>query len=575
MLRAASQMSRRRYFLLICAGALAYGIIGWVSLRMALTLANCSAVWILSGLCIGSLARFGDRYWPAIFVGPLVLNTIIALLNGVPFVPSVLSGIGVALAEVGEALLGAHFARRFFGTPPTLASPSGVFTLLFWVAFLPAIVSMSGGVISLWSTGILATKDIPSIVVMWTLGNVVGTTTCAPLFFVRSWRGWIRERLRFRVWESLALVAIVLIMVQAISGAHFSGWMERWPKSWLAVPLVLWISTRLGRRTTMVAVLFIMVTGVAQTMRGFPVFPADAPEQSLLGLQLFILMVAVLGLTVATLAHQLAVERRAMESVLASQILLETTMNEKAVMDATAVHDLQSPLHGIRNLLEFARATPERLSGPDRETLLADMQASVDRMLSLVNTTLAPLKENRNRAAIDPVELFDVSAPVRRAIEAETSHAGSKGITLFRRIPAQPVVIQAQPAAVEHVVANYLSNAVKFSPLEARIFVAVEEFTETVCISVADEGPGIAEEERADIFSGKIRPNGAKPTSGEPSNGLGLYLVGQLAERMNAQVTCEAGETGGSIFSLILKRQPEVDSVPRRETAQPLSRLEV
>ncbi|PTY02950.1 hypothetical protein DB346_08030 [Verrucomicrobia bacterium LW23] len=554
------QQLNHRYVLFVLLGALAYGVIGWLSLRFALTLANCSAVWVLSGLCIGALARFGSHYWPAVFLGPLVLNTVIALIDGVSVPMSLLSGLGVALAEVGEAMVGAHFARKYFGTPPQITSPATIFTLLFWVCFVPAVVSMSGGVLSTWLTGILATENVAKVMVMWTLANVAGTMTCAPLFFVPSWRGWMRERLRFRVWESLTLVAVLVLMVLAISGYGFSfsataTWIDRWPKSWLAVPLMLWISTRLGRRTTMVAVLFIMVTGVAQTMRGFPVFPAEGLEQSYLGLQLFIVMVSVLGLTVSTQAHQLEVERRAMENVLAGQMRLESAMKERAVINASAVHDLQSPLHGIRNLLEYARSTPERLSGPDRESLLADMQSSVDRMLTLVGSTLAPVRAERAAATL---EECDIAAIVRRVLDGEAAAAATKGITIYRRLPAEPLTLCTQATAVEHIVANFVSNAIKFSPRDSKVFVAVEvvEAAEhrEICISVADEGPGISEDDRAEIFSGKILTNGAKPTAGETSNGLGLYLAGNLAQRLGARVTCEAGESGGSVFSVWLNR---------------------
>jgi signal transduction histidine kinase len=244
-----------------------------------------------------------------------------------------------------------------------------------------------------------------------------------------------------------------------------------------------------------------------------------------------------------------------MEAVLASQTLLETmVIEEKSVMAATAMHDLQSPLHGIRNLLEFARTRPERLSGSDREHLLADMQASVDRMLSMVATTLAPMKTDRAESS-DSFATCDVGALARRVIEADAPLAGSKGVALQSAIPTAPVVVFAESIAVEHILGNFLTNAVKFSAPGATIVISVEETAESICLSVEDEGPGIPEEDRQEIFSGKIRAHGARPTSGEPSSGLGLYLAGRLAERLGARISCEAGRSGGSIFSLCLPRE--------------------
>jgi len=217
-------------------------------------------------------------------------------------------------------------------------------------------------------------------------------------------------------------------------------------------------------------------------------------------------MVTVLGLTVSTLAHQLRLQRKAMEAVLTSQTLLETmVIEEKSVFAATAMHDLQSPLHGIRNLLEFARARPERLSGSDREHLLADMQASVDRMLSMVATTLAPMKAERAEA-FDSVAPCDVSALARRVAEAEAPLAGSKGIALRLAIPTEPAVVIAESIAVEHILGNFLSNAVKFSAPGATIVISVEETAGSICLSVEDEGPGIPEEDRRRSFREKSGP---------------------------------------------------------------------
>jgi signal transduction histidine kinase len=299
-----------------------------------------------------------------------------------------------------------------------------------------------------------------------------------------------------------------------------------------------------------------MVIGVAQTMRGFPVFPADTPEQSLLSLQLFIVMVAVLGLAVSTLAHQLRAQRKAMENVLAGQTLLETmVMEETSVLAATTMHDLQSPLHGIRNLLEFARTRPERLSGSDREHLLGDMQASVDRMLSMVATTLAPVKADRAAAPRPAAEPCDVNELVRRLVEAEAPLAGSKGIALRRRLLDRPMIVRSQSIAIEHILGNFLSNAIKFSVPGTIVTLSVKETAESVRLSVADQGPGISEEDCRDMFSGHLPSQVARPTSGEPSTGLGLYLAGRLAERLGARVSCEAGRNGGSVFSLWLRRE--------------------
>jgi signal transduction histidine kinase len=543
---------RPRDFVFFAAGALAYFLIGRLSLCFAFTQANASAVWLLSGLSIGALARFGPRYGVSVFLGSLVLNAIVARQHDVSAGTAWLSAVGIALGSVGEALLGAFFARRLFGSSPYLGTPRGVLDLFLWVALVPALVSTGSGIATLSATGSLPSSQWLYVASTWALGNVAGTLLGAPLFFSESWRGWLRARLH--EWESLALFALLVLLVLTISNVHFSGWLERWPKSWLAVPFMLWIAIRLGRRSTTVAAMLIMFLGVAQTMGGRPVFSADTPEQSLLALQFFVIMVAALGLTVSMVAHQLALQRQAMEAVLASQDLLESmVMEETSTLVATAMHDLQSPLHGIRNLLQLARTRAERLSGMDREHLLAQMQASVDRMLTMVASTLGPLKTPRENSA--RVARCDLGELVRRAAETERAAAKRKGlILLIEELPEQPIFVVTESVPVEHVLGNFLSNAVKFSSPGACVSLTLSETEEEVQLSVTDEGPGISAEDRPHIFSGTLRGNGARPTDGEPSSGLGLFLSARLAERLQGRVSCEGSEGGGSVFSLWLPK---------------------
>ena len=123
-------------------------------------------------------------------------------------------------------------------------------------------------------------------------------------------------------------------------------------------------------------------------------------------------------------------------------------------------------------------------------------------------------------------------------------------------MPVTPVVIPIHGPTLEHIVHNFLSNAVKFSNPGAAIFLDLEQTAAEVIISVTDQGPGMPDRHRYNIFSGKIRNHAARPTAGESSTGMGLYLTGELARRLGATLTCEATPTGGSVFSVHLGFSP-------------------
>ena len=544
--------ARCRDAALIAAGALLWFLVGWSSLRLTPP-ANASAVWPLAGLAIGILASFGFRFWPIVFAGAFATNLAVNWEQGVAFQPAILAAVGIAVGQTGAALLGARFARRALGAPPELDSGGAVARFVVLVALVPPAVGAGCGVLALFLTGIVRPADVADTALMWFTGSAAGILTFAPLFFIG---GLLPSRWQWsprvaREW--VLLILLLLIAGQTLSGFHLPAAVSRWPKSYMVIPLVLWIAFRLGRRGTVAAVLLLQAIGVAGTMRGFAAFPSDSVEQSLLSLQLFIGVTAVIGLTVATLSHQVRLQRAALVDALADRsVRLDAVTQENTMLNASAVHELQSPLSGLRNLLQLVRASPEVITGPEGDRVLADMQTDVERMFRLVTGALSTSGPGGRDPAADAPEPCDLRALLDRAADTEQAHAEAKRIRIHRQMPAHPVVATTHGPILQHIVGNFLSNAVKFSAPGASVFLLLEKADDGVKISVTDEGPGIPEHERAEIFTGKMRPHAARPTAGESSSGLGLYLTGQLAARLGATVSCGVTATGGSVFAVCL-----------------------
>lgn len=98
---------------------------------------------------------------------------------------------------------------------------------------------------------------------------------------------------------------------------------------------------------------------------------------------------------------------------------------------------------------------------------------------------------------------------------------------------------------------NLLDNAVKYSPASRAVTVFVKAMEMFVCILVDDEGPGIPEEERAQIFERFYRGKNAAPEEG---NGVGLYLTRMILQREGGYVKVSSGKNGGSRFCMYLPR---------------------
>jgi len=532
-------------------GGLLYALLGWASLRLALNQANASAVWPLAGLGIGLLARFGLCFWPTILIGSFLTNFLVNLQSGVAPWPAFPAAAGIALGNTAEALLGARLARHAIGNPPELRAVDGVFRFVLLAALIPPVLSAGCGVLSLQAAGILPAAMTADTWLTWFTGNVAGILTCAPLFFIGSfrisrWRMSGREALE----GGIVLLALVLLG-QAIGGMYFPELFPLWPKSYLTIPLVLWIACRYGRRAAVLSTLLLMATGVIGTMRGFAAFPSESSEQSLLSLQLFISVLAVIGLTVSVLVHQLRLKREALEAALADKSLsLAVLTRENAILTVSSVHELQSPLSGMRNLLQLVRRTPEIFAGPEGPGLLDDMQAAVERMFTLVTGALAIAHPKTDAGLAEATSPCDLMALLNGLVASQQALAGRKGIQIRVSGPIGSVVIRTQGRLLEHIVNNFLSNAAKFSDSGSLIFLNLEQTDREVIISVTDSGPGIAERDRAGIFCGGPSLSGARPTAGEASSGMGLFLSGELARHLGAKLTCKRAPGGGSIFAV-------------------------
>lgn len=105
----------------------------------------------------------------------------------------------------------------------------------------------------------------------------------------------------------------------------------------------------------------------------------------------------------------------------------------------------------------------------------------------------------------------------------------------------------ADASMLHEVLENLVSNAVKYSPHNRSVYVRLKSNDTSVRIEVADEGPGISEEDMKKLF-GKFARLSARPTGGEHSTGLGLSIVKKMVEAMNGRVWCESELGKGAAF---------------------------
>ncbi len=218
-------------------------------------------------------------------------------------------------------------------------------------------------------------------------------------------------------------------------------------------------------------------------------------------------------------------------------------------------HQLRTPLSGMNWMLELA-AGAEGLPDQARD-YIAEARESAARLVRLVNDLLDIARLESGRSVIEqrPVDLAAVTRSV--VSELQSLAAGKEQALLIDGLAAPPVT--GDPQLLRQVVANLVSNAVKYTPRGGRIEVGLAQVDESVEWLVRDNGMGIPPAARGRLFEKFFRADNAVATETE-GTGLGLHLVRLIVEGTGGHVRVESEEGQGATFAFVLPvwRQPEV-----------------
>jgi len=216
---------------------------------------------------------------------------------------------------------------------------------------------------------------------------------------------------------------------------------------------------------------------------------------------------------------------------------------------ATASHELRTPLASLEGMLELLA---DDLQGeePDLEdaAALLDRSRVQSRRLARLAADLLDLSRIDAEVSLrsEPIELGELG----RAVSAEFElPSASRGVTISLVDDGRPVWALADPGSVARILRILLDNALRVAPEGSEIRVSVRSSPEPMLI-VSDEGPGVAQDERALIFE---RFKRGRETGGEAGFGLGLAIGRELAQRMGGSLLLTEGDGPGATFTLRLQ----------------------
>ncbi len=228
---------------------------------------------------------------------------------------------------------------------------------------------------------------------------------------------------------------------------------------------------------------------------------------------------------------------------------LKRLAQDKEELLAMISHHMQNHLAAMQM---SAQLLQDRVQGQDDAKLrlmTGNIFEASCQMISFVRSFLAnAAADHQLTIEVKKVSLADAVTCIVRKYE---EMAQLKQITLRAELPADGAVVYADPAALDQVLDNLVSNAIKFSPPGKEVRISVQLDRERVECRVQDQGAGLTAEDKRRLFQRYARLS-AKPTGGEPSTGLGLSIARKLAVAMNGDLACESTPGQGATFILRL-----------------------
>lgn len=499
-----------------------------------------SMVWLPAGVSLAALFLFGDGLWPGVFIGSAIANHLIDS-------PAVALAIGVG--NTGAALIGAWLLRRVSGFTASLTNVRSVVALAR-AALAAAIVSATVGVISLYLGHFASADDIPLAWRSWGIGDVVGILVVTPMIFV-----WIRppRTVEPRHWIEACTFGLTLLAVVTVimfgDAPFVPAFPSRMHDATALLVVLLWAALRFGPRGVATATFCATLGGLIGTRLGYgPFFEQGKPFSALFSFQSFSIILAtallLLGAHVSALRQALAD---------ANELAKQAARANRTKSDFLAVmsHELRTPLNAIAG---YAQLLKEGIHGD-----LNDKQCdAVERILRNEKQLLGHVENVFEFVSAEAGEvtlkrqtvyLSEAFGAVESTMRPEFR---DRNCRLSLATVETNLAVQADPKALQRILANLLSNGSKFCGAPGVVTLDADQEGDFVRISVHDNGPGISEDKARQLFEPFSQADGGL-TRRSSGIGMGLTIARDLAEAMHGEIALE-GAASGTTASVLLPK---------------------
>jgi signal transduction histidine kinase len=502
-----------------------YFATGKLGLLLAYAHPSASPVWPASGVALAAVLLLGQRVWPGVFAGALLVSLDASTGAG--------ASLAIAAGNTLEAVAAGYLMTRFARGADALEKPREVFRFVMIAGLIAPAIGATVAITSLVLTGLAGWPQYAQLWLTWSLGDACGTLIVAPALILLV-KGDPFECGRARLIEAIAFLATLF----AVGTIAFSLSAE--PVKFLCLPPVIWAAFRLGQRGTAVTVLTLAAFAAWGAHRGYWSVPAGEANRALLLLQVFMAVISVTGLTLAAVVTDW---RRGLQTLGWQAQELERSNAELASFAHVVSHDLKAPLRGIESLAAWIAEDNKDLLGDEAVDQLRLLEGRAKRMSRLIDGVLAYSRVARTRRMPERVDAGGVVAEV----------VDSLGPTQAKiRIEGPLPGVRYDRTQLAQVFQNLIVNAVQhMGRVGGEIVVSCQDRHEVFEFAVADDGVGIEAVHAERIFRmfQALRPE-------RETAGVGLSIVKKIVEGHGGAIHVEPTPGGGATFRFSVPKQP-------------------
>lgn len=210
-------------------------------------------------------------------------------------------------------------------------------------------------------------------------------------------------------------------------------------------------------------------------------------------------------------------------------------------------HELKTPLTSLKGFVQLLQLKAKKIEDPLNKNLLDKADRQITKMTRMINGFLNVSRLESGKIHIEK-EHFDIKDLIEE-IEDDTI-SNIEGHTIIFD-PVETAWVNADKDKIGQVINNFISNALKYSPMGTEVRVSCISDQHGSVVSVRDEGMGIEESDIAHLFERyyRVEKHDTKSIAGF---GIGLYLCAEIIKRHNGKIWVESEVKKGSIFHFSL-----------------------